>query len=126
MTVDDPTWFSPRDSASSTPSLHSRFEDGTLPFLDIIALDHAMDTHRRLFRTLEEVSTHSTGIAEWTVKEMLDLKHGCGQPVCRIYNRSSDYNNGATIGFSLLDVFGKPIGHVELDKLAAINGRLAA
>lgn len=125
MAVDDVNWVKPRNSASPSESLHSRFEDGTLPFLNIIALSHAMDAHTKLFGALTEVSRYTGALAAWVVQKMKSMKHGNGLSVCRIYGRDDvDWSAGGTIGFTLLTFEGHCIGHVESEKLAAINGEL--
>ncbi|THH12815.1 hypothetical protein EW146_g7345 [Bondarzewia mesenterica] len=111
----------PRGSPSNTKdqdidveALHARFEDGTLPYLSIVAINEAMDVHERFFLSLDT--------------EMKTLEHGNGQPVCRIYNtppypssRYIDSMNGPTVAFTLLRPSGQPIGHIELARLCALN-----
>ena len=41
----------------------SRFEDGTLPFLDIVALKHGFSALQRLARSMEHVSSHTFSLA---------------------------------------------------------------
>jgi molybdenum cofactor sulfurtransferase len=110
--------------------VHSRFEHGTLPFLDIIALDHALDAHRRLFGSLDSVSRRLASLTRSAVDAMSDLRHANGRPVCLIHRTGRgryspakddmDYY-GPTIAFTLLRSSGDLVGHVELDELAAIN-----
>jgi molybdenum cofactor sulfurtransferase len=60
LSVSSPFWSHPR---STTHSLSSRFELGTLPFPSIIALDHVMRTHYRLFGWQSNVSKHTAFVA---------------------------------------------------------------
>lgn len=62
-------------------SLHDRLEDGTLPFHNILALDAAMDTHRRLYGTIERVSKHAEFLAQRLYDGLQSLRHANSKPV---------------------------------------------
>lgn len=108
--------------------MHERFEDGTLPFLNIIALGHALDTHRRLYKSQSHVSKHVTALRRFATHELSLLKHANGRPVFLQHHAfgASKFleGPGPIIGFSLLGPSTDPefIGHVHLDQLATING----
>jgi molybdenum cofactor sulfurtransferase len=135
MTVTDTSWHAPRGSITATSSrsrvsepIHGRFEHGTLPYLDIIALDHAFDAHARIFGSLDSVSRRVTALTKMAVDAMTSLRHANGRPVCIVHEalgtksgggRVDDY--GPTIAFTLLRQSGELVGHVELSELAAIN-----
>ncbi|KAJ7151530.1 molybdenum cofactor sulfurase [Mycena filopes] len=125
VSLSSPFWTQPRRSLIPGP-IHERFEDGTLPFLNIIALLHALDTHRRLYKSHRRVATHVTALRRFATREVALIRHGNGRPVVR-QHRAFDGAHyleepGPIIGFSLLDPSSEYIGHVHLETLATVNG----
>ncbi|KAF8213638.1 pyridoxal phosphate-dependent transferase [Mycena galopus ATCC 62051] len=125
VSVSSPFWSQPRRSLVPGP-IHERFEDGTLPFLNIIALGHALDTHRRLYKSHGHVSKHVSGLLRFATRELSLIYHANGRPVVQQHRAfgSSEYleEPGPTIGFSLLDPSSEFVGHVYLEQLATVNG----
>jgi molybdenum cofactor sulfurtransferase len=105
-------------------SPHSYLEDGTLPFLSIVALDAAMDTYERLYGGPGSVSKHIFSLGKLAYELLSELRHTNGQPLCVIYG-IEDYNSplkqGATIAFNLKRADGSWIGYVEVEKLASVK-----
>ena len=97
--------------------LFSRFEDGTLPFLDIIALHHAFDTFEKLTGSMKAVTEHTYSIASFVYKKMSALKHNNGNPLCEIYC-DTDFKDetvqGPVINFNLLRASGAHVGYSEV------------
>ncbi|KAF7340084.1 Molybdenum cofactor sulfurase [Mycena venus] len=125
ISVFSPFWSQPRRSLVPGP-IHERFEDGTLPFLNIIALGHALDTHRRLYQSHRHVSKHVSALLRFTTRELSLIHHANGRPVVRLHRAfgNSEYleEPGPTIGFSLFGPSSEFVGHVHLEQLATING----
>jgi molybdenum cofactor sulfurtransferase len=110
--------------ASKESSLHSRLEDGTVPFHSIIALGSAFSTNSRLFGSMHNISRHTLFLVQRLHKKLLSLKHSTGASVCQIYGSAvPDYTNsqGPTIAFNLRDVEGNWIGKTEVEKLASVR-----
>ncbi|KAF7310520.1 Molybdenum cofactor sulfurase [Mycena chlorophos] len=126
ISVSAPFWAEPRRSVVPGP-LHERFEDGTLPFLDIIALDCALDTHKKLFKSQRHVSKHVSTLLRFATRELAALRHGNGRPVIKQHRAfgalGSDLEEpGPIIGFSVLDPESEYVGHVHVEQLATVNG----
>ncbi|KAJ6519329.1 molybdenum cofactor sulfurase [Mycena sanguinolenta] len=125
ISVSSPFWSQPRRSLVPGP-IHERFEDGTLPFLNIIALDHALDTHKRLYKSHRHVSKHVSALLRFATRELSLIQHVNGCPVVQQHRAfdGSEYleEPGPTIGFSLLDPLSEFIGHIYLEQLATVNG----
>lgn len=95
------TWVARKES-----SIHARLEDGTVAIRSILALQCAIDNHRRLFGEMEEISKHTTWLAKILYDRLSTLRHGNGEPLCHTYTAvSSRYGNaaiqGATIAFNM-------------------------
>ena len=102
------------------------FEDGTLAFLSIIALGHALDTTKRLYKSHSHISAHAASLTTLATEELASLRHSNGQRVVQQHRAfrgaSVAEAPGPIIGFTLLDLSGNPVGHVHLERMATING----
>ncbi|KAJ6604131.1 molybdenum cofactor sulfurase [Mycena vulgaris] len=125
ISVSSPFWSHPRRSLVPGP-IHERFEDGTLPFLSIIALGLALDAHRRLYKSHRNVSKHVSALLRFVTHELSLMHHANGRPVVKQHKAfgTSKYleEPGPIIGFSLLGPSSEFIGHVHLEQLANLNG----
>uniref|UniRef100_A0A8C7VM45 Molybdenum cofactor sulfurase n=1 Tax=Oncorhynchus mykiss TaxID=8022 RepID=A0A8C7VM45_ONCMY len=106
-----------------TPNMANRFEDGTVSFLDIIALNHSFDALHTLTGGMDKVQLHTFGLARYTYMLLSSLCHGNGQPVAQIYSDSEFENpstQGAILNFNLTDCHGQIVGYSQVDKLASL------
>ncbi|KAL0964254.1 hypothetical protein UPYG_G00321370 [Umbra pygmaea] len=106
-----------------TPSIANRFEDGTIPFLDIIALNHAFDALYTLTGGMDKIQLHTFGLARHSYMLLSSLCHGNGAPVAQMYSDSefeSPNTQGAILNFNLMDSHGQMIGYSQVDKLASL------
>jgi molybdenum cofactor sulfurtransferase len=113
-------WHAPKSQF-----LHERLEDGTLPFHNIVALDIAMDIHRRLFGSMDQISSHTSYLTQRMFQELSNMRHANGTPVCKLYtSASSDKNilgNGPVVSFNLRNSQGAWISLAEFEKLATLK-----
>ncbi len=110
--------------ASKQSSLHGRLEDGTVPFHSIIALGLALKTHARLFGSMDNISRHTSFLAQHVHNRLSSLRHPTGAALCHIYGPSTSDERksyGPTIAFNLRDAEGNWIGKSEVEKLASIK-----
>lgn len=112
--------------AKKSDSLHERLEDGTLPIHSIIALDHAIAVHKELYTSLDQVSRHTTFLAQKLYEGLSSLRHGNGEEVCCIYkDRASTYGDshtqGPLVAFNLRNENGGWVSNAEVEKLAAVK-----
>ncbi|XP_071236140.1 molybdenum cofactor sulfurase-like [Salvelinus alpinus] len=106
-----------------TPNMANRFEDGTISFLDVIALNHSFDALHTLTGGMDKVQLHTFGLARYTYMLLSSLCHGNGQPVAQIYSDSEFENpstQGAILNFNLTDCHGQIVGYSQVDKLASL------
>ncbi|KAM3967146.1 molybdenum cofactor sulfurase [Aphomia sociella] len=107
--------------------LHERFEDGTLPFLSIIALKHCFDTMTKLIPKIinndimETISYHTYSLAKDLYNELGRLQHKNGNKAAVLY-MDSDFTDiskqGAIVTFNLLRENGSYIGYSEFQHMA--------
>ncbi|XP_045383612.1 molybdenum cofactor sulfurase isoform X2 [Lemur catta] len=105
------------------PSVAERFEDGTISFLDVIALKHGFDALERLTGGMENVRQHTFTLARYTYAALASLRYPNGAPVVRIYSDSefsSPEVQGPIINFNVLDDSGNVIGYSQVDKMASL------
>ncbi|XP_041100886.1 molybdenum cofactor sulfurase isoform X2 [Polyodon spathula] len=98
-------------------SISSRFEDGTIPFLDIIALNHGFNALERLTKGMKNIRLHTFGLARYTYLILSTLQHANGKPVARIYSDTEfcdPSTQGAIINFNVLDSNGDIIGYSQV------------
>ncbi|XP_006889293.1 PREDICTED: molybdenum cofactor sulfurase [Elephantulus edwardii] len=104
-------------------SLAERLEDGTISFLDIIALNHGFDALERLTGGMENIRQHTFTLAQYTYTALTSLRYPNGAPVVRIYSDSefsSPEVQGPIINFNVLDDQGIVIGYSQVDKMASL------
>ncbi|KAG6878050.1 putative secondary metabolism biosynthetic enzyme [Termitomyces sp. T159_Od127] len=143
ISVSSPYWIHPRGSQYTGISgglVHERFENGTAPYLSVVALGCAMDSHQRLFSpplnstipspssSLRAVSHHTHFLADLTRASMLSLKHWDDTPLVRIHKGEGSElweDDGPTIAFTLYTPSSSSnksrcIGHTHLLNLATL------
>ncbi|KAJ7124827.1 molybdenum cofactor sulfurase [Mycena crocata] len=125
-TIDVISVGAPFRSQPRRGSIHEQFEDGTLPFLSIVALRQALATHQRLYKSQRHVSKHVSTLLRFATRELSLTRHANGSPVVKqhfAFGASKLLEEpGPTIGFSLLGPTSEYIGHVHLEQLATVNG----
>jgi molybdenum cofactor sulfurtransferase len=117
----DSTWHVKKSSA-----LHERHEDGTLPFHNIIALDHALDAVSRIYGSMDAISTHTASLTRTLHSQLTNLKHSNGIPLINIYNDpSATYGDpltqGATISFSVIGSNGRLFKFTDIERRADVQ-----
>ncbi|XP_028630666.1 molybdenum cofactor sulfurase [Grammomys surdaster] len=105
------------------PSVTERFEDGTISFLDVIALKHGFDALEHLTGGMVNIQQHTFALTQYTHSALSSLCYPNGAPVVRIYS-DSRFNSpdvqGPIINFNVLDDGGEIIGYSQVDKMASL------
>ena len=108
-------------------SIHERFEDGTLPFLEILSLEFGFNYIQTRFGGWDKLSEYVNNIAYVARSRMIELRHQTGRrlPVCQLYPHSSygeDYHSmGPIIAFNILDDECGILGYSQVARLAFIS-----
>ena len=96
-------------------------EDGTLPFLDIVALVHGFNAIKRLPRGIEGISRHTHALSRHFYERLKSMRHENGRPVAQVYS-TTDYSEreaqGPVVNFNLLMEDGGFYGFAAFRRLA--------
>lgn len=85
--------------AARKKNLCEGLEDGSGASHSILALNCAIDMHKKMFGGLEQVSKHTSWLAGRLYNELVTMKHTNGRPVCVIYkDAASTYGDAASQG----------------------------
>lgn len=127
------------------PVLHEAFEDGTVPYLNILALDHALDMvphlitdHGRFTQMMTEnngnnetkvhflhlVQRHTFHLAQYAYEQLSQLRHSNGQPVCTFYGNHHLHDasrQGSIVNFNLKRSNGHYVGYGEVSQASSIH-----
>ncbi|XP_039749552.1 molybdenum cofactor sulfurase [Pararge aegeria] len=108
-------------------TLHERFEDGTLPFLSIIALKHCLSVMSCLIPKvinndiMDTISHHTYYLAKDLYLQLSELVHSNGTKAVVLY-MDSDFTDikeqGAIVTFNLIREDGSYIGYAEFQHMA--------
>jgi len=107
--------------------LHEGLEDGTLPFHSILALGEAIDIHRELYGSMENVSLHTTRLVRRLFEGISSLRYMNGQPLCKVYCESEEefgdaVRQGATLAFNVFREDGSYVPYSTVEHAANDQG----
>ena len=94
-----------------------RLEYGTVPFLDILALRHGFNAMKRIAQSMLLVSQHTFKLAQTVYKELSQLKHWNGRPVCVLYHDGhfdDITTQGGIVNLNVLDPGGEFVGYSQV------------
>lgn len=80
------------------------FEDGTLNFLDIAAVQTGLDFLDRI--GMERIHAHVMGLTALLLDGLRSLRHPGGAPLVRVYGPDTTAQRGGTVAFNLLAADG--------------------
>jgi molybdenum cofactor sulfurtransferase len=113
-------WHAPKSQ-----SLHDSLEDGTLPFHNILALDAAIETHQKLYGSMDKIASHTAYLAQKLFDGLQSLRHVNNEPVCTIYSqrhsKSIQHLQGPVVAFNLRNSMGAWVSNTEFEKLASVR-----
>ncbi|XP_077437690.1 molybdenum cofactor sulfurase [Vanacampus margaritifer] len=116
-------YISGEDYYVQAANLSDRFEDGTVSFLDIIALNHSFEALYKITGGMQNIQQHTFGLARYTYMLLSSICHGNGRPVAQIYTQGQFDNpstQGAILNFNLIDSHGGIIGYSQVDRMACL------
>jgi selenocysteine lyase/cysteine desulfurase len=93
------------------------FEDGTLNFLDIPAIEIGL---RHLESVgVERIHNHVTGLTDRLLSQLVELRHDNGRPLVRIYGPMTTAARGGTVTMNFYDPDGHLMDYRRIEELAS-------
>jgi selenocysteine lyase/cysteine desulfurase len=96
---------------------HALFEDGTVNYLGIPAVEIGLAHIERI--GIETISRRVAALGAWLLGELQGLRHSDGSPATCIYGPTTWDRRGATISFNFLHPDGSAIDERYVDVVAA-------
>jgi selenocysteine lyase/cysteine desulfurase len=93
------------------------FEDGTLNYLDIPAVEIGLRLIERV--GIDTIHTRVRALTAWLLDELLSLRHGNGRPMVRIYGPATTVMRGGTVTMNFYDPDGCLLDYRRVEELAA-------
>jgi len=92
------------------------FEDGTLNYLGIPAVEIGL---RHLAQVgMDRIQTRVRCLTGWLLSSLLDLRHGNGRPLVRLYGPATTAERGGTVTMNFYDPEGHLLDYRRLEELA--------
>jgi molybdenum cofactor sulfurtransferase len=98
---------------------HARFEDGTVDYLGIPAIEVGLRHLERI--GIDVVSRRVSALGRWLLAALARLRHRDGAPATRIYGPVTWERRGATIAFNFLHRDGRVVDERHVDAVAAAH-----
>ena len=99
---------------------HALFEDGTVNYLGIPAVEIGLRHIERI--GMGTISTRVQALGTWLLDGLKRLQHSDGSPATCIYGPTNWERRGGTIAFNFLHPDGRPIDERYVDRVAAEHG----
>jgi molybdenum cofactor sulfurtransferase len=96
---------------------HALFEDGTVNYLGIPAIEIGLDHIERI--GIDTISERVAALGTWLLEALQQLRHSDGSPATRIYGPATWDRRGATISFNFLHPDGRMVDERFVDVIAA-------
>ncbi len=94
----------------------AQFEDGTVNFLNLPAVEVGLDLLDRV--GIEAVHTRVEALGSWLLEALVGLRHGGGTPAATVYGPRPFERRGATIAFNFLHPDGSIVDERYVDRVA--------
>ena len=108
--------FSERREAHYLTPGHAGFEDGTVNYLSLPAVDIGLSWLAR--RGQDVIRTRVMALTQWLLEELAALRHANGLPAVRVYGPRDTFDRGATIALNFVDPNGGEWDCWEVERLA--------
>jgi molybdenum cofactor sulfurtransferase len=92
------------------------FEDGTLDFANIPAIEFGLDVIESA--GLDTVHERVRLLTGWIIERLLELKHPNGRPLVRLYGPAQTEGRGGTLAVNFYDASDRVIDHREVERRA--------
>jgi molybdenum cofactor sulfurtransferase len=96
---------------------HAQFEDGTVDYLGIPAVEIGLRHIERV--GIDTIAQRVESLGTWLLEELQQLKHSDGSPAVRIYGPATWDRRGGTIAFNFLHADGGVVDERLVELVAA-------
>ncbi len=96
------------------------FEDGTVNYLDIPAVQIGIDHIKHI--GIDAIHHRVKALTGWLLNQLVNLRHRNGQSMIEIFGPLNTENRGGTIALAVLDPSGKPFDERQIEMLAGLEG----
>jgi molybdenum cofactor sulfurtransferase len=93
------------------------FEDGTLDFTNIPAVELGLDAVESV--GIERIHERVRCLTGWLIDELTALRHGSGLPLVKLYGPASTVGRGGTVTVNFFDPEGRFVDHALVETRAA-------
>ena len=98
---------------------HALFEDGTVDYLGIPAVEIGLRHVERI--GIDTIATRVQALGTWLLEALQGLRHSDGSPAARIYGPTTWERRGGTVSFNFLHPDGRVIDERYVDIVAAAH-----
>lgn len=95
---------------------HAAFEDGTVNYLNIPAIEIGLKYIESV--GIDLINTRVKGLTGWLIAQLLSLHHSNGNPLICLYGPPNTTSRGGTIQVNFLDPEGHLINCLDIERLA--------
>ena len=95
---------------------HAMFEDGTINYLDIPAIETGLRHIKSV--GLDSIRTRVECLTGWTLQQLHQLRHQSGQPLVKVYGPQDTHQRGGTIVMNFYDEAGAMYEFTQIEQLA--------
>ena len=95
---------------------HAAFEDGTVDFLNIPAVEIGLKHIQSI--GIESIQTRVKCLTGWLLENLTGLRHSTGEPLVRLYGPLSNEARGGAVTVNFFDAHGQPIDHRFIEQAA--------
>lgn len=99
---------------------HALFEDGTVDYLGIPAIEIGLRHIERI--GIDTIARRVEGLGTWLLEALQRLRHSDGSPAVRVYGPTEWHRRGGTISFNFLHPDGRVVDERFVDIVAAEHG----
>ena len=96
---------------------HARFEDGTVDYLGIPAIEIGLRHIERI--GIDTISRRVEALGRWLLEALQRLRHSDGSPATRVYGPTTWDRRGGTVAFNFLHPDGRVVDERFVDIVAA-------
>ncbi len=110
------TWASVLAEGHSLSPGSQGFEDGTLNYTSLPAVEIGLDFLESV--GMETLHARVNALAGWLIQELVDLRHGNGERLVRIYGPLETDARGGTVALNVYDSEGTHLDHRVVEERA--------